>query len=306
MKERGPYRIPSISALIAFESAARNGSFTGAAGELRTSQSALSRRIAALEEQLSTRLFERSRSGVTLTPAGYRFRDAVVAGLGVIQAGAVEAAGRPSSDYVVIACSHDVSQLVVFPLYDALRDELGEEVGVTVSTHRIDFPRRLVDADLVLSWQAENVVPDAAPEDIVTVFREEVQLICSSDFAARHADILSLPVANWDGLTFLDTESSDPAWTSWSDWFEATGAPERPPRYEFLESYIQVLEAATAGRGIALGWRHYIERYLDTGAVIMLSEAFVPFDNRFVATLTAKGRSNPRARECLRFFGQLA
>ena len=306
MKERGPYRIPSISALIAFESAARNGSFTGAAGELRTSQSALSRRIAALEDQLSTRLFERSRSGVTLTPAGHRFRDAVVAGLGVIQAGAVEAAGRPSSDYVVIACSHDVSQLVVFPLYDALRAELGEEVGISVSTHRNDFPHRPVDADLVLSWQAENVVPDAAPEDIATVFGEEVQLICSSDFAARHADILSAPVAGWGGLTFLEMEMSNPAWTSWSDWFEATGAPEQPPRYEFLQSYIQVLEAAAAGRGIALGWRHYIERYLDTGAVVMLTEAFVEFDNCFVAALTAKGRGNPSARECLSFFSRFA
>ena len=306
MKERGPYRIPSISALIAFESAARNGSFTGAAGELRTSQSALSRRIAALEEQLSTRLFDRSRSGVTLTPAGHRFRDAVVAGLGVIQGGAEEAADRSGSDYVVIACSHDASQLVVYPLYDALRDELGEGVGVSVSTHRNDFSDRPVDADLVLGWQAENAVPEAAREDVATVFGEEVQLICSSDFAARHADILSAPVAGWGGLTFLDMETSSPAWTSWPDWFEATGAPEQPPRYEFLQSYIQVLEAVAAGRGIALGWRHYIERYLDTGAVVMLTEAFVEFENRFVAALTAKGRGNQHARQCLSFIGRLA
>ena len=153
MKERGPYRIPSISALIAFESAARNGSFTGAAEELRTSQSALSRRIAALEGQIKTRLFERSRSGVTLTPAGFRFRDAVVAGLGVIQVGTEEAAGRPETGDVVLACSHDVSQLVMFPRYGALREALGGGVQTRVSIHPSSPQYRHVEpnADLVVT-----------------------------------------------------------------------------------------------------------------------------------------------------------
>ena len=306
MKERGPYRIPSIGALIAFESAARNGSFTRAAGELRTSQSALSRRIAALEEQLSTRLFDRSRSGVSLTAAGHRFRDAVVAGLGVIETGAADASSRSDRKHVVIACSHDASQLVVFPRYDALQDEFGDEVQIRISTHRRYSQHQPVDldADLLLTWKAEHAVLNAAPEDVASIFREEVQMICSSEYAAIHADIMDGPVAGWGELTFLDMKRPNQGWTSWPDWFEATGGPERPPRYELLESYIQVLEATAAGQGIALGWRHYIGRYLESGAVIVCGEGFVEFGNSFVAVLTAKGQKNPSARKCLPFFGQ--
>lgn len=308
MKERGPYRIPSISALIAFESAARNGSFTLAAGELRTSQSALSRRIAALEEQLSARLFERSRAGVSLTAAGYRFRDAVVAGLAVIEAGAAEATGRSDRKEVVIACSHDVSQLVMYPGYDALREALGGEVELRISAHRSHSRHPPVDpeADLVLSWMAEHAVPSAAPQDVALFFREAVQLICSSEYAATHASVMDGPVAGWGGLTFLDTKRLNLGWTSWSDWFAAVGGPEHPPRFELLDSYIQVLEAAAAGYGVALGWRHFTERYLDSGAVILLDEGFVEFANSFVAVLTSKGRKNPSARECLSFFARSA
>ena len=92
MDARDPCRIPPANALVAFESAARHGSFTLAAGELRTSQAAVSRQIAKLETWLAARLFERSRAGVTLTEAGRRFRDGVAAGLSAIHRGAAEAA----------------------------------------------------------------------------------------------------------------------------------------------------------------------------------------------------------------------
>ena len=209
---------------------------------------------------------------------------------------------------MIIACSHDASQLFVFPLYDALRDRLDDRVGVSISTHRDDFadPPAEEGLDLILSWRRETTAPQAVPEDAVTVFREEVQVICSTGFAASHADILHGPVAGWGELTFLDMERPNAGWISWSDWFDAAGGPAQPPRYEFLDSYIQVLEAAANGDGIALGWRHYIERYLQSGAIVLLGEGFVEFGNRFVATLTVKGRGNPSARECLSFFGQLA
>ncbi|MCY4551353.1 MAG: LysR family transcriptional regulator [Defluviicoccus sp.] len=301
MKERGPYRIPSISALIAFESAARNGSFTAAADELRTSQSALSRRIAALEEQLATRLFERSRSGVTLTPAGFRFRDAVVAGLGVIQVGTEEAAGRPDRGDVVIACSHDVSQLVMFPRYGALREALGSEVGIRVSIHRSSPQDRPVEpnADVVVIWSADDAVPGVAPGDTAVILGEEIRPICSPEYAAAHAEIVYGPTAGWGELTFLDLSGPNLGWASWSDWFEAAGGPARPPRYALFDSYIQVLEATACGRGIAMGWRHFIERYLDAGTVVSLGEGFVELGNRLVAVLTETGRKNSNARRCL-------
>ena len=304
MSLRSHYRIPSRSALVAFESAARHGTFTKAAGELRTSQAAISHRIASLEATLSTRLFERSRSGVTLTEAGRRFRDGVVAGLHVIRAAADEAAKLSSGNQVVIACSHDASHLVMFPRYDALLNALGKDVRIRLLVHKRRSEDLSIDpsADLALTWNAANAVPDAAPEDIAPVFAEEVRPICSPGYAETHADVLGGPASGWIGLTLLDLSLPDPGWASWSDWFAAAGGSAPKCRCERFDTYLDVLEAAATGKGIAMGWRHCIEAYLDSGALVTLDEGFVEFGGRFAAALTAKGRRNPDARACLSFF----
>lgn len=99
-----------MSALAAFEAAARYGNFSRAARELGTSQSAISRHIAILEKQLSARLFDRSRTGVSLTAAGHCFHKAVLVGLGALRAGAAEVAqvsddGQPQA---ALSCTADV------------------------------------------------------------------------------------------------------------------------------------------------------------------------------------------------------
>src|SRR5690606_20375512 len=64
--------IPDLAVLQAFECAARHGNFTLAATELNLTQSAVSRQIKALEDQLGLLLFERVRTRVVLSDAGGR------------------------------------------------------------------------------------------------------------------------------------------------------------------------------------------------------------------------------------------
>ena len=73
-------KIPSTTALISFEAAARHESFTKAAQELSITQGAICRQIASLEEFLSVELFRRSRRGVKLTEAGLSYSRIVVEG----------------------------------------------------------------------------------------------------------------------------------------------------------------------------------------------------------------------------------
>ena len=62
--------LPPIADLLAFEAAARHTSISRAAEELHLTQSAVSRQIRQLEEQLGTALFHRVRQRVVLTDAG--------------------------------------------------------------------------------------------------------------------------------------------------------------------------------------------------------------------------------------------
>ena len=301
MSKRGPYRIPPTSALIAFESAARHGNFSRAARELRTSQSAISRHIASLERQLSTRLFDRSRTGVSLTDAGNRYRDAVAIGLGAIHAGAAEVAELSNVEQVelVIACSDEISHLFLMPRYDALQKALGERVRVRILTyqHNIQYLPPSPVADVLLTWDQSM----AAPEDRKTIFQEEMTLLCSPGYAAIHADTLNRPPRAWSNLTLLDIARPNEGWSSWDDYFDVVGHPNPEPRVAGFDNYTYVLEAAASGQGIAMGWRHFVERYLDSGALTTLGGEFLKTENYFYAAVTEKGRQRPLARKCVSF-----
>ncbi len=300
MEWRGPYRIPPANALIAFESAARHGNFTRAARELRTSQSAVSRQIGKLETWLAARLFERSRAGATLTDAGEYFRDAVAAGLATIQRGAAEAAALSTTDQVVIACSHETSHFLIMPRYDALRRALGEEVRIRILTYHHYIQSLPADpaADILMTWDAAGVAPD----DRVVALREAVRPVCSPAYADAHARTLAGPVADWSGLTLLDLVRPSEGWASWEDWFAVAGRPAGAPRRLGLDSYTYVLDTAAAGHGLALGWRDFIERPLESGTLVALGDGFVEFDRAYYGVLTEQGRRKPLARRCLAFF----
>ncbi|MDV3438014.1 LysR family transcriptional regulator [Pseudomonas otitidis] len=66
-------RLPSTSALLALEAAARHQSFARAAHELSLSEGAISRQIAKLEQFLGVRLFLRAGNRVELSSAGVRY-----------------------------------------------------------------------------------------------------------------------------------------------------------------------------------------------------------------------------------------
>jgi len=82
--------LPSTQALACFEAAARHESYTRAAQELALTQSAVSRQILALEDQLGVQLFRRTRHGVVLTPAGRHYARQVARWLQALEQGTLD------------------------------------------------------------------------------------------------------------------------------------------------------------------------------------------------------------------------
>lgn len=94
-------KLPSISALTAFNAAARHLSITRAADELSLTESAVSRQISLLEEQLGVRLFHRIKKRITLTRAGAAYRARVVQILERIEHDTMEVMGYEADGSVL-------------------------------------------------------------------------------------------------------------------------------------------------------------------------------------------------------------
>ena len=85
----------SPAGLRVLREVAQSGSFSAAARALGYTQSAVSRQVAGLEAVAGRRLFERSRTGVALTPAGTRLLPRAARILDELATARREAAGEP-------------------------------------------------------------------------------------------------------------------------------------------------------------------------------------------------------------------
>jgi DNA-binding Lrp family transcriptional regulator len=142
----GPAMRPSPNGLRTFEAAARLMSFTRAADELNVTQTAVSRQIRRLEEQLQKRLFVRKNRALALTRDAADYLPAIRAAFDDLRR-ATERLQRPErkalltvSTTTSLAAKWLVTRVASFQ--DA---HPGIEVRLTTSPHLVDFQREEVD-----------------------------------------------------------------------------------------------------------------------------------------------------------------
>ena len=99
--------IPPFKSLLAFDSAARLGSFSQAAEELSVTQSAISQQLFKLEELLGQKLFVRKGKGVELTAAGELLHETVRETLARLSAGLDRIAPYKNKNSLLISCQQD-------------------------------------------------------------------------------------------------------------------------------------------------------------------------------------------------------
>ena len=294
------YRIPSTSALQAFESAARHCNFSRAAEELHTSQSAISRHIATLESRINVNLFDRrKKKRLMLTHAGAQLYRAVVSGFDNIQTTLDAISGFREEEQLTIACTHEVSHLYLLPRFDLLQQRLGKNCHVRIMTYEYDIMEIALDPqiDIVIQYDVSRTDPN----DRVRIVGEAIVPLASPAYLESHHAQLQQDASAWQGLEFLELSKQNYGWATWDDWFEKAGYPEIKANYTYFNNYVYLLEAAAVGKGIALGWRGLIERHIDNGALVALCDDFIEFDRGIHAALTGHGRNKELARQCLSY-----
>lgn len=114
-------RLPSLSALRAFEAAARLASFKAAADELLVTPTAISHQIRQLETHLGFRVLDRTPRTVTLTTQGKVLYDATASGFGEIERAIIRLFADTAPAPVTLTSTTAFLSHWLVPRMDALR-----------------------------------------------------------------------------------------------------------------------------------------------------------------------------------------
>ena len=247
--------LPSISALLAFEAAARLGSATAAAQELSQTQSAISRQIKTLEDQLNAPLFARQGRSLVLTPVGRTYVVQVRDVLSRLGSASVAAGANPNGG---------AFNLAILPAFGMhwLAPRLADfasahpEVTVNLSTRLapFDFRAQIFDAAIHFGrkdWPGAHHMP-LMPEYVIAVAAPGLAKNVHSPGDLRDMTLLH-----------LDTRPR-----AWARWFEAHGLAAPEATGMVFDQFSTMAQAAIHGLGVALLPTFVAHSHLDSGALV--------------------------------------
>lgn len=258
--------IPPLGCLVAFEAAARLGSFTRAAAELSLTQGAVSRQVKDLEERLGLPLFERRRQRVHLTEAGRFYAEHLrdtLARFASATAQTIAFKGRGGTLDLAILPTIGTRWLIP-RLPDFFARHRDVTIRFSTRLRPFDFEQEGLDAAIHFGdahWpgavlhrlMGEVLVPVAAPA------------LIAAEAYRRPEDL--------HRATLL-VQATRPR--AWGECFAALGlGPVGDQQRLSFEQFAMVLQAAVAGLGVALAPELLVAEEIRRGELVPLFETRV-------------------------------
>lgn len=255
-------KLPPLTALRAFDAAARNMSFSRAAAELNVTPAALSFQIKSLEEHLSAPLFRRLNRKVELTDAGRALAPGAADGFTALAA-AWRAAKRTvdQTSLTVTAGPAFTAKWLAPRLFKFATANPEIELRFSATLRLMDFARD--DVDVAIRFGMTRDEPDLFARPII---REWVTPMMSPALAADYptpGDLARAPLLHQDDTRFL-TPAID-----WPAWFRAARLPPRFAAGARFSQADHALDAAVSGAGVALGRISLGEKDVAEGRLVM-------------------------------------
>jgi DNA-binding transcriptional LysR family regulator len=254
-------RLPPLDRLVVFDAAARHLSFTKAAAERFLTQSAVSRQIAALEDDLGAPLFRRKHRALELTEDGVRLAAAVAAALAGVRE-AVQAIRAPRGrEVLALTTTPGFASLWLIP---RLAQFVAAHPGIDVRIDASHDLRALAGEgfDIAIRYArighadgeplfGEAVQPLAAP----ALLQGERPLRTLQDLRRHTLLQVAIPNADAPGMP-----------VDWQAWLKAVGADDvEPAGLLTFTSYHDAVAAALEGQGLVLGRRPLVDRLVEQG-----------------------------------------
>jgi DNA-binding transcriptional LysR family regulator len=259
--------IPSMTALVEFESVARLSSFTLAANELGVTQAAVSRQVKFLEETLGVRLFHRLHRSIALTEEGEVLYLIVAESMQKIAGVFDRLAIGTVQQELVLAATSAFSHFRLLPRLASLK-KAQPHLQLRLSTQMFTADLRHKEIDVAVRFGNGRWGDGTA----TLLFDEEVFPVCSPKWIESYGTPESLQdVAN---APLIDSDATSEGWMGWEEWFQVSGL--RPLRLNFAlrcSLYTDAVQAARYGQGVALGWGRMVHDLIEAGELVRLPVA---------------------------------
>ncbi len=267
--------------LRAFEAVARHLNFRAAAEELSLTQSAVSRQIQSLEDEVGVSLFLRHTRAVELTSAGSQLLRAASSALERMDATVRQirqSAGRKS---VAITTWASFASMWLIPRLEAFqRDHPDIDIRIDATDSAVDLST--ADVDLALRY----AVPQAVPAGAIRLFGEKLTPVASPWLLQSH------PISRIEDLAGCALIEAGDAhrtrhleWLTWQRWLDHFAGPEpapaprgrakaaqrprlNPQRWLYFNYAQQIVQAAVIGQGVALARLPLVAENLASGALV--------------------------------------
>lgn len=250
----------------AFLAVARHLNFRAAAEELALTQSAVSRQIQSLEDEVGVPLFLRHTRAVELTSAGGQLQRAVGPALERMDAAVRlvrQTAGRKS---VAITTWASFASMWLIPRMEEFqRDNPDIDIRIDATDAIMDL--ETADVDLAL----RSSVPGSQPASAQRLFGEQLAVV-ASPWLIKSMPPIRTPA---DVAQFTLIEAGDAhrmpyfEWITWRRWFELNGQSRlQPKRWLYFNYAQQIVQAALAGQGLALARMPLIAESLASGDLV--------------------------------------
>ncbi|SMO57125.1 LysR substrate-binding domain-containing protein [Ruegeria faecimaris] len=248
--------LPSIPSLLALEAVDRLGSASAAAEELSLTQSAISRQLKSMEEQLGIELIQRTQMRLQLTPAAKEYVQVARKSLHQLAQASLKLRANPTGGSLNLSILPAFGMHWLAPrLQDFARRHPEVTVNLNTRLRPFDFETEHFDAAIHFGrrdWHGVNYLP---------IMRENVVPVCAPEILPKNPEqidwLMNAP------LLHLETRPD-----AWEQWFAAQGLVASGLGGMLFDQFSTMGQATIHGLGVALLPSYLVEDDLKTGRLV--------------------------------------
>jgi LysR family transcriptional regulator, glycine cleavage system transcriptional activator len=284
--------LPPLSALRAFEAAARHMSFSKAAAELHVTPAAISHQIHALEADLGIRLFHRMNRSIELTASARILLPGLSEAFAGIQSSVRRLRAHNDAGTLTVTASPSIAaKWLVLSLHRFQEKYAEVDVRISATDEVVDLTRG--DFDLAIRY-GRGRYPGL---EVELLFTNEVFPACSPQLLVEGPPLRMPEDLPAHALIHDQAIERDPLSPTWPMWLRAAGVKNVPTAagLSFSNMFL-ALDAAIAGHGVVLAQSIIAAADLAAGRLVRLFTLALPDQFAYYIVTAAGALERPKVR----------